>query len=76
MMSPLAGQLGVVGIVGYTPIVHTTAELVPLLWLIACAVIIISYARRPAAGAQENVPATSSAVGEPIRAAVSPGDGK
>jgi hypothetical protein len=72
MMSPLAGQLGVVGIVGYTPIVHTTVELTPLAWLIACAAIIISYARRPARDDDADTSATST-LREPIPAAASRG---
>jgi hypothetical protein len=44
----IAGQLGVTGVVGTTPLVATTAETTPLLWLIACATIIVSYVRRPA----------------------------
>jgi hypothetical protein len=73
MMSPLAGQLGVVGIVGYTPIVHTTVELVPLAWLIACAAIIVSYLRRPASGDGDAVADTASTLPEPIPAAASGG---
>ena len=42
------GQPGVVGVIGTRPLVATTVFLVPILWLIACAVIIVSYARRPA----------------------------
>jgi hypothetical protein len=45
---PIFGQLGAKGVVGTTLIVSTTAPLTPILWLIACAVITISYARRPA----------------------------
>jgi hypothetical protein len=45
---PIFGQLGVRGVVGTTPIVPTTATLTPILWLVACAVIIVSYARIPA----------------------------
>ncbi|ORW91904.1 hypothetical protein AWB92_17195 [Mycobacterium sp. IEC1808] len=41
-------QLGVSSIVQTRALVGTTASLTPLLWLIACAAIIISYARRPA----------------------------
>jgi hypothetical protein len=41
------GQPGVVGVVGTRPLVTTTLFLVPIVWLIACAVIIVSYARRP-----------------------------
>ncbi|KLO32781.1 DUF2029 domain-containing protein [Mycobacterium haemophilum] len=47
IMSPIAGQRGVVGVIGTTPIVHITAALAPFLWLIACTAIIVSYARRP-----------------------------
>ncbi len=69
----IAGQMGVTGIIGYTPVVDTTGGLAPLLWLIACATIIVSYARRPAprtwAGAS-----TTSASGEPTPAAGSQGD--
>jgi hypothetical protein len=43
-----AGRLGVTEIVGTTPVVPSTASLVPLLWLITCVAIIVSYARRPA----------------------------
>jgi hypothetical protein len=62
-------QLGVTG--GPTElIVATTAIMTPLLWLIACAAIIVSYARRPAprtaAGAS-----TTSASGEARPAAAS-----
>jgi hypothetical protein len=48
VQAPIAGQLGITGVVGTTPIVVTTTVLTPLLWLIACAAIIVSYARRPA----------------------------
>jgi hypothetical protein len=44
----VAGRQGVTEIVGTTPVVPTTAGLVPLLWLITCVAIIVSYARRPA----------------------------
>ncbi|OBH58721.1 glycosyltransferase family 87 protein [Mycobacterium sp. E2479] len=45
---PIWGQFGARGVVGSTPIVLTTAPLTPILWIIACAVIIVSYVRRPA----------------------------
>jgi hypothetical protein len=49
---PVYGQVlghpGVVGVVGTRPLVVSTVFLVPIVWLIACAVIIVSYARRPA----------------------------
>ena len=35
-------------IVGTTPVVASTAELMPILWLVACTAIIVSYARKPA----------------------------
>jgi hypothetical protein len=43
----ILGQPGVIGVVGTRPLVVTTVFLVPIVWLIACAVIIVSYARRP-----------------------------
>jgi hypothetical protein len=45
---PISGQLGVKGVIGTTTVVPTTAFLAPFLWMVACAVIIVSYARRPA----------------------------
>ncbi|OBI13342.1 hypothetical protein A5713_02575 [Mycobacterium sp. E2497] len=45
---PVFGQLGAKGIIGTAQTVLTTAGLAPLLWLLACVVIIVSYARRPA----------------------------
>jgi hypothetical protein len=41
------GQMGVTGVIGTTTLVFTTSLLAPLAWLITCAVIIVSYARRP-----------------------------
>jgi hypothetical protein len=46
--APIWGQLGARGVVGTTPIVLTTVPLTPILWLVACAVMIVSYTRRPA----------------------------
>ncbi len=53
-----------------TPVVATTALLAPMLWLITCAAILISYARKPAccaladtvptSGPRERIPAASS----------------
>ena len=43
--------------------VETTTALAPLLWLIVCAAIIVSYARRPAPGAWVDA-STTSASGE------------
>ena len=45
---PIFGQLGAKGVIGSRLIVSTTAPLTPILWLVACAVITVSYARRPA----------------------------
>jgi hypothetical protein len=46
----IALSLPFVGQYDTTRFVPTTAGLAPLLWLIACAAIIVSYARRPAPG--------------------------
>lgn len=48
------------GDAGTTLMVFSTAMMAPILWLIACAVIIVSYARRPASDAQ--APVESAAV--------------
>lgn len=45
--APIFGQLGARGVIGTTPMVATTLGLAPILWLVACTVIIVSYARRP-----------------------------
>lgn len=45
---PIFGQMGAKGVIGNTTIVQTTLFVTPFLWLIACAAIIVSYARRPA----------------------------
>ncbi len=42
------GQPGVVGVIGTRPLVVSTVFLVPIAWLVACTVIVVSYARRPA----------------------------
>ena len=49
----IAGQKGVIGIVGTTPLVPTTVAATSVLWLVSCAAIIVSYARRPATPASE-----------------------
>jgi hypothetical protein len=46
--APIFGQLGARGVIGTTLIVATTVILAPILWLVTCAVIIVSYTRRPA----------------------------
>ncbi len=72
----ILGQPGVIGVVGTRTLINTTLFLVPIVWLVACAVIIVSYARRPASGdrtdrgqAQEGPPvsavSTSSCTSEP-----------
>jgi hypothetical protein len=43
----ILGQPGVIGVVGTRTLINTTVFLVPIVWLIACAVVIVSYARRP-----------------------------
>jgi hypothetical protein len=53
-------------------IVATTSILTPLLWLIACAAIIVSYARRPAPRTAAG-DSTILASGEPTLTAASPG---
>ena len=76
VFGPIVGQPGIIGVVGTRPLVVSTVFLVPILWLIACAVIIVSYARRPAScdrtdrgQAQESPPdsavSTSSRTSEP-----------
>ncbi len=48
IFAPIAGQMGAVGVVGHRQLVITTVALAPVLWLVACAAIIVSYARKPA----------------------------
>jgi hypothetical protein len=48
IQAPIAGQMGAMGVVGTRPLVVTTVALTPILWMIACAVIIVAYARKPA----------------------------
>jgi hypothetical protein len=57
---PIAGQTGDLRGGGQsTHVVDTTVLLTPLLWLIACAAIIVSYTRRPAPGAWIEASTTS-----------------
>jgi hypothetical protein len=51
VLGPTVGHPEVIGVIGTRPLVATTVFLVPIAWLIACAVIIVSYARRPASRA-------------------------
>ena len=65
------GQLGVKGVVGDTLVVPTTVTYAPLFWLLACVVIIVSYARRPADSLRiENRPAredpSDTVIGTPL----------
>lgn len=43
------GQMGAKGVIDHAQLVLTTVMWAPVLWLIACATIIVSYARKPAA---------------------------
>ncbi len=49
----IAGQKGTIGIVGTAPLVPTTVAVTSLLWLVTCAAILVSYARRPGPQALE-----------------------
>ena len=68
----IPGQMGVIGVIGTTPVIPTTADLLPVLWLIACTAIIASYARRPTSGTSAGA-STTSAWSEPRPAAASKG---
>jgi hypothetical protein len=46
--APISGQMGAGGVVGATLVVATTVALAPVLWLVVCAAILVSYARKPA----------------------------
>lgn len=54
-------QHGVRGVIGSSPIVPTSAPLVPFLWLVACVLILVSYARRPASPGGDQMPAQDDA---------------
>jgi hypothetical protein len=65
----IPGQMGVTGVIGTMPVVPTTAALTPLFWLVACAAIVISYARRPAGEAPAGaVTAPASSTHTPVTA--------
>jgi hypothetical protein len=71
MQAPLMGPSGVPGVVkvvGTTPLVWNSAVLTPLLWLVTCAVIIVSYARKPAGHVSTGTSAPSTS-GETTSAA-------
>jgi hypothetical protein len=76
VLGQILGHPGVIGVVGTRTLINTTIGVAPILWLVACAVIIVSYARKPASGdrtdrgqAQESPPdsavSTSSCTSEP-----------
>jgi hypothetical protein len=46
--------------IGGTRVLATTAVLAPILWLVACAAIIVSYAQRPASCASTDAVTTST----------------
>lgn len=72
---PIGGQPGVIGLIDKTPVVPTSVTLSPLLWLVACAAIIVSYARRPLPSNVTDASSPSvSGEGQPTPAAVSQGD--
>jgi hypothetical protein len=73
IQASIVGQMGARGVIGTTPVVDTTVGLAPIVWLIACAAIIVSYARRPAPGASQDA-STTSASGQPKPAAASVGE--
>jgi hypothetical protein len=64
------GQQGVIGIVRSALVFATTAIYTPFLWLMACAAIVISYARRPVTGVLAD-PHATSVLGTPIPTAAS-----
>jgi hypothetical protein len=60
---PIAGQTGDLRGGPTTHVVDTTVSLAPLLWLIVCVVVIVSYNHRPAPDARM-APSTTSGSGE------------
>ncbi|OBI89840.1 glycosyltransferase family 87 protein [Mycobacterium asiaticum] len=61
VQAPIAGQMGVIGNVDTRAIIPvTTGALAPLLWLLACAAIIVSYARRPALSMRSELQVTGT----------------
>ncbi|OBH03265.1 hypothetical protein A5696_09125 [Mycobacterium sp. E2699] len=59
-------------VVGTTAVVRTSVVLAPIFWLIACAVIIISFARRPAVGDQVDIVTASMPAESTLAAAGHP----
>jgi hypothetical protein len=70
----IPGQLGVIGVIGTTPVVDTTVGLAPTLWLIACAAIIVSYMRKPVPTPQASPIVSVSPSGLASSATTSNGD--
>lgn len=72
---PIGGAPGAIGLTDQIAVVPTSVTLNPLWWLIACAAIIVSYARRPLPSNLTDASSTSvSGEGEPTPAAVSQAD--
>jgi hypothetical protein len=46
--APILGQMGATGVIGNSMLIVTSVTWVPVLWLLACAAIVVSYARKPA----------------------------
>ncbi len=70
VFGPMVGNPEVIGVVGTRPLVTTTLFLVPIAWLIACAVIIVSYTRRPAS--RDSTDRGQTQQGSPDRAVGAP----
>lgn len=49
------GQLGARGVIDHARLVPTTVMWAPFLWLIACAAIVVSYARKPRAESDRDI---------------------
>jgi hypothetical protein len=64
---PISVQTAGPPLMGNAP-TNTTVMLTPLLWLVTCAVIIVSYARRPAPGAWVDSASTSASGQQPAAA--------
>jgi hypothetical protein len=63
------GSGGTVGMIGTTLLVWTTAIFTPILWLVTCAVIVVSYGRRPSGDGSAGAATTTSTVSEATPAA-------
>jgi hypothetical protein len=71
--APVFGQFGARGVVDSTPVEFMTSLIfTPFLWLIACAAIIVSYARRPAQSGNTDVePAQEEPADDAVGASMS-----